>query len=153
MLLIDKTSLSVVKAGATVVYTLSYSNAGGMTATTVLITETVPAHTTFNAAASTSGWSCPDGSPPATVCTLAVPDVPAGGNGAVLFAVKVDTPADTSVIHNSVIISSAEGPGGTDETTHLLPAPAPMLSSWGFAALLALLVAVAGIGLGRRRET
>jgi hypothetical protein len=58
-----------------------------------------------------------------------------------------------SVIHNSVIISSAEGPGGTDETTHLLPAPAPMLSTWGFAALLALLMGVAGVGLARGRET
>lgn len=87
------------------------------------------------------------------MCTLAVLDVPAGENGFVLFAVTIDDPAGTTVIRNAVIISFAEGPEAGDETTHLLPAPAPLLDTWGFAALLALLTAVAWAGLRRRRET
>jgi hypothetical protein len=150
ILQISKTSVSSVDAGATLVYTLSYSNVGGSTATSVMITETVPNHTTFNAAASTSGWSCPNGSPPATVCTLSVADLPQGGNGAVLFAVRVDIPAGTTVIRNSVIIGSAEGPGSSDDaTTSLRILPVPMLTTWGFAALLTLFIGVMCVRLRR----
>jgi hypothetical protein len=134
---------------------LSYSNVGGTTATGVVITETVSAHTTFNAAASTPGWSCPNNSPPATVCTLHVPDLPPGGNGALLFAVRVDNAAGTTVIRNSVIMASAEGSeGGANATTHIgRDAPVPMLSPWGFAALVALLTGVACVGLRRAQKT
>jgi len=146
--------MSSVAAGATLVYTLSYSNVGGTTATSVMITETVPAPTTFNAAASTSGWSCPNGSPPATVCTFNVPAVPPGGNGTALFAVTVDSPAGTPVIHNSVIIRSAEGPGGGANTTTLVggATPVPALSTWGFAVAMILLTGVARLGLRRTRN-
>jgi hypothetical protein len=134
---------------------LSYSNVGDATATNVMITETVPDHTTFNAAASTPGWSCPNGSPPATVCTLAVPDLPQGESGAVLFAVRVDLPPGTTVIRNSVIIGSAEGPGpGAEATTPVSGlAPIPTLSSWGFAALVALLTASLVVRLRRKQQT
>ncbi len=47
-----------VDAGGTVAYTLGYTNAGNQGATGVVLTETVPANTTFNAGASTAGWSC-----------------------------------------------------------------------------------------------
>jgi uncharacterized repeat protein (TIGR01451 family) len=154
ILQISKTSASSVAAGATVVYTLSYSNVGGTTATGVTITETVPAHTTFNAAASTSGWSCSDGSPPATVCTLAVPNLPPGGHGTALFAVTVDNPAGTAVIGNSVTIGATQGSGGGAHTTTFVGtlAPAPALSTWGFAAAVALLIGVAWVGLRRAQE-
>src|SRR5579862_8483065 len=150
ILQISKTSASNVAAGATLVYTLSYSNVGGSTATSVTITETVPAHTTFNAAASTSGWSCPDGSPPATVCTLAVPDLPAGGHGTALFAVTVDNPAGTTIIRNSVTIGSAGGAGGGANAATLVgTVSAPTLSPWGFAVALALLIGVASVAFRR----
>ena len=154
ILQISKTSISSVVAGATLVYTVSYSNVGGTTATSVIITETVPDHTTFNAAASTSGWSCPNGSPPATVCTLHVPDLLQSAKRAVLFAVRVDNQAGTTVIRNSVIIGSAEGPGGNANATTPVGrlAAVPMLSAWGFAALVALLTGVAGVGLRRAQE-
>jgi hypothetical protein len=42
---------------------LTYTNTGTQGATGIVLTETVPANTTFNAAASTPGWACtPDGS-------------------------------------------------------------------------------------------
>ena len=153
VLQIRKTAPSSTAPGATLVYTLTYSNVGGSTATSVTITETVPGHTTFNAAASTSGWSCPDGSPPATVCTLLVPNVPPGGNGIVKFAVRVDNPVGALAIRNSVIISSAEGPGGgATATTVVGPFLVPTLSTWGFAAALALLISVAYVGFRRIQE-
>lgn len=44
--------------GGTVAYTLNYANNGNQGATGVTLSETVPANATFNAGASTAGWSC-----------------------------------------------------------------------------------------------
>jgi hypothetical protein len=73
----------------------------------------------------------------------------------VLFAVTVDNPTGTNVIRNSVIIRSAEFPGGgADDVTTLVvtPAPVPLLSTEGFAALGLLLTGVAWVGLRRGQE-
>jgi len=69
----------------------------------------------------------------------------------VLFAVKVDNPANATLIRNSVIITFAEGPPAGDEVTTVIGIlkPVPMLSTWGFAALLALVISVACVGLRR----
>lgn len=147
ILTISKTSSSTVKAGATLVFILKYINSGGSPATSVVLTETVPDHTTFNAGVSTPGWSCPNGSPPTTVCTLSVADVPPGGMQSVVFAVTVDDPPGTSIVRNTVVLSSAEVPPVTTTTIVGPPVPAPLLSIWGIAALLALLAGVARVGL------
>jgi uncharacterized repeat protein (TIGR01451 family) len=142
---ISKTSEAIVAPGATLVYTLDYGNVGGMTATGVMITETVPASTTFNAAASSPGWSCPNGSPAGTICTHAVPDIPPDGTGTLLFAVTVDTNPATLVITNMVRITDSEGGSGDGGNSTIVgrPAPAPAMTPWAVAAALALLAAVA----------
>ena len=53
-------------------YRLAYSNVGAQTATGVVVTETVPANTTFSAAGSSAGWSCADGAAAGTACTFPV---------------------------------------------------------------------------------
>jgi len=144
VLQISKTSSLSVAAGATLVYTLSYGDAGGTTATSVVLSETVPDHTTFNAAASTAGWSCANGSPAATPCTLSVSDLPPGAHAVALFAVTVDSAPGVPVIRNLVIIEAAGGVSGSANATTLVgPAPAPALSPWGIAAGLAALIGVA----------
>jgi uncharacterized repeat protein (TIGR01451 family) len=144
ILTISKSANAHATPGGTLVYTLSYDNVGGTTATSVVLSETVADHTTFNAAASTPGWSCSNGSPPATVCTLAVGNLAPGAHATALFAVTVDNPAGTNVIRNTVTIASSEGPGGTTTVLTLVgPTPAPALTLWGFAAAIALLMAVA----------
>ncbi len=144
---ISKTSTSAVAPGATLVFTLKYTNVGGSTATSVMITETVPDNTVFNAAASSPGWSCADGDPPATVCTLGVPDVPAGGMQSVLFAVTAGSFTGTIVVGNTALIGAAEA---TPISTTLVigsPAPVPLLSALGVAVVLLLLAGIAGVGL------
>lgn len=84
-------------AGEVLIYTLLVGNAGQALAPHVVITETVPAYTTFNAGASSSGWSCSDGAPAGTVCTYAVGNLPAGSSTTVDFAVTVVDPLATSV--------------------------------------------------------
>jgi uncharacterized repeat protein (TIGR01451 family) len=153
ILQINKTSPFSVEVGETLLYTLTYSNVGGAPATNVIITETVPDHTTFIAASSTTGWTCPNGSPPTTVCTLNVPDLPPGGSATARFAVRVDTPSRTTGIQNSVIIGSAGGPGGgASVTTVVAPEDVPALSTWGFAAGVMLLIGVAWVRFRRAPE-
>lgn len=85
-----------VEPGGTLTYTLTYTNAGNQDATDVVITSTVPAHTTFAADASDDGWSCSD-DPSGTVCTYTVGSLVAGESGEVNFAVLVDDPLPEDV--------------------------------------------------------
>ena len=105
-----------VEPGDTITYTLAYTNAGTGGATGVVLTETVPANTTFNPGASTAGWVCvPDGNVGST-CTLAVGAVAGSGNGSATFAVDVDNPvpAQTTEISNTACIGD-DGSLGPDQ--------------------------------------
>lgn len=106
-----------VSPGNIVTHTLGYTNTGNIGATNVTITETVPANTTFNAAASApTGWSCPNGSPSGTVCTVNVGVVAgSGGTGTARFAVTVNSslPAGTTQIANTATIGD-DGTNGAD---------------------------------------
>ena len=103
--------------GGTVVYTLDYANVGNQPANAVVITETVPANTTFDLAGSSVGWSCADNAPAGTTCTLNVGTVAAGAIGSVTFAVTVDAtvPAGVTVVDNSAAIAD-DGTNGPDPT-------------------------------------
>ncbi len=110
-----------VAPGSTVNYTLSFANTGNIGLTGVLITEQVPANTTFNAAASSGGWSCANGSAPGTACVLTIGNLPAGASGSATFAVTVSSavPAGTTQIANSVVIH--DGGGNTSTNTDTTP--------------------------------
>ena len=103
--------------GGTVTYGLTYSNAGDQGATGVAISETVPANTTFNAGASTAGWSCANGSPGGTACSLAIGAVPAAGGGVANFAVTVVNPVPAGVdqVSNTATVAD-DGVNGADPT-------------------------------------
>jgi uncharacterized repeat protein (TIGR01451 family) len=61
-----------VAPGGTVSYTLTYANSGNISATGVVLTETVPANTTFNTGASTAGWVCLPNNNAGSTCTLTI---------------------------------------------------------------------------------
>src|SRR5690606_35769 len=82
--------LTLANPGQTLTYTLWYENVGNQNATGVVITETVPTHTVFNATSSSLGWSCANGSPAGTVCLLSIGNVAVGAAANVQFAVDVD---------------------------------------------------------------
>lgn len=126
-----------INAGGTLVYAITYRNIGNQNATGVVITETVPAHTVFNAASSTAGWSCANGAVAGTSCTFTViGTVNGGGSGVVNFAVDVNTPLATGIdtLSNSVSITedgkefgqpdSAPSTHSATETTPITAAPA-----------------------------
>jgi uncharacterized repeat protein (TIGR01451 family)/fimbrial isopeptide formation D2 family protein len=120
-LLVNKTSTTTdVLPGDDIVYDLYYENAGNAGATNVQLTETVPANTTFNAALSTAGWSCSDGSFAGTTCVYTVGNLSSSANGTVQFAVTVADVANidrlATAVDNEVAIASdsADGPDADD---------------------------------------
>ncbi len=103
--------------GDTIAWTLSYANNGTQDATGVVLTETVPLHTTFNTGTSTAGWVCvPDGSAGST-CTLAIGALAAGANSSAVFAADVDAnlPDGIDLTTNSASIAD-DGGNGDDPT-------------------------------------
>ena len=80
----------------------------------MVITETVPANTTFYAVLSNPAWSC-DGTGPGSTCTLAVGNLAAGAGGAAGFTVIVagTLPAGVSTIRNVAAIGD-DGLNGPD---------------------------------------
>jgi uncharacterized repeat protein (TIGR01451 family) len=104
--------------GGVVAYTLTFTNLGAITATGVVITETVPDNTTYNAAASAPfAWVCTPDSSAGSICTLAVGDVAGHGTGSATFAITVDDPlpAGVDTITNTAIIAD-DGSLGPDPT-------------------------------------
>ncbi len=89
-------------------YTIGYGNAADATATAteVVLTETVPANTTYVAAGS-SAWSCANGAPAGTSCTLNVGSLAPGAGGTAHFKVQVVNPVGAGVtqIANTVTVT------------------------------------------------
>jgi uncharacterized repeat protein (TIGR01451 family) len=104
--------------GGGIAYTLTYANSGNRGAAAVVLTETVPANTTFNAGASTAGWVCVPNNNAGSTCTLNVGTLAAGGgNQSATFAVTVaaSVPGGTTQISNTASIAD-NGVNGTDPT-------------------------------------
>ncbi|HRI04238.1 MAG TPA: Calx-beta domain-containing protein [Pyrinomonadaceae bacterium] len=106
---------ATVAAGGTVAYTLNYANNGTTPATGVVLTETVPAHSSFNAGVSTAGWVCTPNNNAGSTCTLAVGSLAFGGSGSAVFAVDVETPilGGATQIDNTASIAD-DGTHGAD---------------------------------------
>jgi uncharacterized repeat protein (TIGR01451 family) len=95
--------------GMAIRYSLSYANSGNRQAVGVTLHETVPADTTFNALASTTGWDCPNGGVGGSSCSFSIGSLSgAGGGGTVTFAVTVDIPqaTGTAITNQARIIDS-----------------------------------------------
>ncbi len=117
--------------GQTVRYSISFSNLGDQGASGVALTETVPLHTVFNAAAGTSGWSCADGSVGGTDCGFDIGTLAGASSPApLIFAVNVVSPASSGATQllNSVTIGDDGANGGAPSTDSDLTAT-PLLAN------------------------
>jgi uncharacterized repeat protein (TIGR01451 family) len=131
---IDKDDGGVIATpGGIITYTLTFSNIGPSEATGVVITETVPTYTSFSAAASQPTlWSCPDGSPAATICLHTIQTMTVGSRFTITFAVVVTNalPAGVDTITNTVLIGD-DGSHGPDPTpgNNIDREPTPLLAT------------------------
>ncbi|HEX3152354.1 MAG TPA: hypothetical protein VHR66_30050 [Gemmataceae bacterium] len=100
-------------AGGVVLYQITYSNVGTQNADGVVITEQLPANTTFNSASSFGAWDSEGGG----LFALSIGNLAAGASGTATFAVNVASPLPGGVtqIANTVSIADA-GDGGPDPT-------------------------------------
>lgn len=117
-----------VAPGGLILYTLHYVNGGNQDTTGVVITETVPLHTTF--VDSNRPWSCPSGAAAGTVCVHPIGTVGAGQVGDITFRVKVaDTlPAQVFAIENHAQIGRPGDPNADTGTEQTELAAAPDLA-------------------------
>lgn len=97
-------------------YLIEYANIGNRGATGVVLTETVPDDVTFSAVASLpSRWSCPNGSPPGTVCSFTIPLLPAQSSDQAVFGLDVVFPAAAG---RDLIVNTVEiGDDGSNSPT------------------------------------
>lgn len=121
--------------GGTVAYTLNYANATGnnlQNATGVVLNETVPANTTFNAGASTAGWVCTPNNNAGSTCTLAVGALNAGANGSATFAVNVlgTLPAVSTVSNTSTIADDAANGADLNGANNTGADTTPIIGVW-----------------------
>ena len=101
--------------GQMIIYTISYENVGTQDATGVVITDTVPAHTTFSAGSSATGWVCSPNDNAGSVCSYTVGNLAAGDDGSVLFAVLVDNPLPSTVTQiDNTACGRDDGTNGPD---------------------------------------
>jgi uncharacterized repeat protein (TIGR01451 family) len=96
-------------------YALTAGNVGNQGATGVSVQETVPLGTSFVLGSSSGGWSCADGSPGGSACSLTLGPLAAGGSVPVVFAVRVASPPPDGVsqIANQAVIAD-DGANGPD---------------------------------------
>ena len=104
--------------GGTVVYILDYANVGPQDSTGVVITETLPANTTFDLANSTPGWV--ETSPGSGIYEFSVGDLASGESGTVDFAVVLDAnlPSGVTVISDTATIFDDGSNGAESDLTN-----------------------------------
>lgn len=116
---------STVERGERIDYTLSYANTGDADATDAVITDVVPASTTYVAGSASCGGTCTVAYDAAThTVTWSLSSIPANSNGAVSFAVTVDSDAaDGTVIDNVGQLSSGTHKVPSNHVQHLVFVP------------------------------
>src|SRR6185369_12483700 len=99
-------------AGSNVTYTIAVTNLTAADATTVALSDTLPANTTFVSFTSPAGWSCTTpavGGTGTVNCTIAT--LPANGSGSFTLVVNVNaaTPNGT-IVSNTASVRSIDDP-------------------------------------------
>jgi uncharacterized repeat protein (TIGR01451 family) len=97
--------------GGVLAFGLAVANAGNQDAGPVAVSETVPAQTAFDAAASSPGWTCTPGTAAGSACTLTLPGLAAGAAQSLVFAVQAGAslPPGATVANAACASSTAAG--------------------------------------------
>lgn len=111
----ETTSESSPGAGSGSVFRLFVSNRGPDAATDVVVSDTVPANTTFSSATETTSFGFTCGTPSAGVFTCTASSLAPGDTAVITFAYDVDTgTAEGTTITNVATVASSNTPCGGD---------------------------------------
>jgi uncharacterized repeat protein (TIGR01451 family) len=115
--LVKSAGVTTITPGNTITYALVLTNTGNQSATGIVLTETVPANSTYDAAMSSIGWSCPDGSAAGSLCTLGIGNAASGTSVSRQFATTVISPVPAGAQHlvNQAVVAD-DGTNGIDLT-------------------------------------
>lgn len=102
-------------AGQTLAYTLNFANSSSFPLSDLVLTENLPPGATFNAAASSAGWT--ETAPGSGVFTSSQGTLDAGAGGNKLFAVTVPFPSGPANVVNTATISSMGSDGVVRSTS------------------------------------
>lgn len=108
--------LSVISDGVDLTYTIVVENLGNQDATGVVVTDTVPPHTTFQPAGSSAGWSCSPDFDPGSTCTYDLGALNAGDSAILTFQLRVASPLAVGVEQISNTASVADDGSNGDDT-------------------------------------
>jgi large repetitive protein len=109
--------------GALLVFHLAVSNVGDQNAIDLVVTETVPAHSTPSLPDSSPGWTC-SATTPGSACAFHLTALNVGSVADIAFAVRADNPLPQGLtsLANSACVSLADQSGSTcDEASTPLP--------------------------------
>jgi len=103
-----------VNAGQTVTFSQTVKNAGPAKATTVVLTETLPANTTFSSLSGPAGWTCTSTSP----YTCSIASMASGTTANFTFTVTVNgtVAAGTAIPDTATIASAVVDPNSNNNT-------------------------------------
>lgn len=129
---------ALARPGDTLTYTIQVTNTGTVTATSITVTDPLPAGLTYDSA-SGAGWTCSYASDTVT-CTL--PSL-AASTAASPITIRAFVPADsTGVTPNTATVSAANAAATTGTAQAGVLAPIPTLSEVALAALAMMLAAI-----------
>lgn len=141
---ITKTGPATARPSTPIAYTITVSNAGPQTASNVVVTDTIPAGTTFLSATPSQG-TCSGTS--TVTCNLGA--IAAGGSATITLIVQA--PATPGTVTNTATVTNTpetDPNAGNNATGPAVVAVAevagiPTASEWGLLALLAMLAGIA----------
>jgi uncharacterized repeat protein (TIGR01451 family) len=153
----SQADLSIVKSapssagtGTNITYNLAIANAGANSAASVVVTDVLPAGTTFVSATPSQG-TCSGTS--TVTCSLGTM---ANGGSATVVIVVAGPVAAGSVVNTAFVSSATPDPNASNNsstaTVNVVGATVPTLSSWGLG-LLALMLAGYAVHAGRRENS
>lgn len=119
LLVLKSDSPDPVAVGGNITYALTVRNDGPLVATSVTLSDVIPANTTFVSVAPAAGWTCPPlligdtGTQSCAIATLA-----ASASASITLVVKVNsgTPAGTVITNTATVSSTTADPISADNT-------------------------------------
>jgi uncharacterized repeat protein (TIGR01451 family) len=101
------------RAGSSTVYIITVENIGNYKSDNIVVTETVPTGTTYNAVRSTAGWLCA-----VTTCTFNIATLASSSSTTIEFALNVLSPVEYPLTSFTNIVTVADdGSHGPEATS------------------------------------